>query len=168
MLKLLAVSAGIMALAAGCQDNGGYYNQGYPSQAAVPQSGYYSTSPVPQPGYYRPVPHSGSYSPGPPPGQYESSRYDGCSDNTAIGTVAGAAVGGLVGNSSEAAVATSRQPSAASFSAELPAMRSPGMDAETTERTPITITTPTTPHSSSRNMVAATIGATRTAAITAM
>jgi len=38
--------------------------------------------------------------PGPAPAQvgYVDQRYDGCSDNVALGTVAGAAVGGVVGN----------------------------------------------------------------------
>jgi len=35
--------------------------------------------------------------PGPGPG-YRAARYDGCSDNAAIGTVGGAIVGGVIGN----------------------------------------------------------------------
>ena len=118
MLKRLTMSAGVLALVAGCQADGGYYNQGYNSQGyysqgAVPQSGYYPTSPAPQSGYYSqtpapqsgyysqtPAPRAGYYSPSsnPPQGQAYASRYDGCSDNTAIGTLLGAGAGGLIGN----------------------------------------------------------------------
>ncbi len=36
--------------------------------------------------------------PGPGPGYQNSSRYDGCSDNAAVGTVVGAVAGGVIGN----------------------------------------------------------------------
>ncbi|MFM9863799.1 MAG: glycine zipper 2TM domain-containing protein [Micropepsaceae bacterium] len=36
--------------------------------------------------------------PGPGPGYQNSSRYDGCNDNAAVGTVVGAVAGGVIGN----------------------------------------------------------------------